>query len=76
MSSGKINKILTYTKKCLDGSKKIFKSEEDLNNVMKETFQIVKDKYPETTIELMITIFNRLFNKEFIYKKELDDAKK
>jgi hypothetical protein len=32
MSSGKINKILTYTKKCLDGSKKNFKSEEDLNN--------------------------------------------
>ena len=26
MSSGKINKILTYTKKCLDGSNKIFKS--------------------------------------------------
>ena len=74
MSSGKINKILTYTKKCLDGSKKIFKSEEDLNNVMKDTFQIVKDKYPETTIELMIDVFNRLFNKEFSYKKELDDG--
>ena len=74
MSSGKINKILTYTKKCLEGSKKIFKSEEDLNSMLKETFQIVKDKYPESTIELIIDIFNRLFNKEFSYKKELDDG--
>jgi putative phage-type endonuclease len=74
MSSGKINKILTYTKKCLDGSKKTFKSEEDLNNTLKEIFQIVKEKYPETTIQLMVDIFNRLFNKEFSYKKELDDG--
>ena len=74
MSSGKINKILTYTKKCLDGSKKTFKSEEDLNSTLKEIFQIVKEKYPETTIELMVNIFNRLFNKEFTYKKELDDG--
>lgn len=74
MSSGKINKILQYTKKCLDGSKKTFKTEEEYNNILKETLYLVKDKYPETTLELMIEIFQRIFSKELVYKKELDDG--
>ena len=72
--SNKINKILHLTKKVLDANTKKIKSEEDYNNLLKETFNIIKDKYDETTIELIIDIFNRIFNKEFTYKKELEDG--
>ena len=67
MSIGKINKIIDYTKKILEKTNKC-KSENAYYDLLKETYYLVREKYPETTLVLMNEIFTTLFTKEFTLK--------
>lgn len=65
MSGTHINKIINYTKKILDKTTECT-SETAYYKLIKDTYNVVQDKYPEVTIQLMNDIINILFNKTFV----------
>jgi putative phage-type endonuclease len=68
MTDIKINKIMNYTKKCINITNNL--TEYSYYKLLKETFDTVKEKYPETTLKMMTNIFSTIFDKQFMYNSK------
>ena len=68
MTDIKINKIMNYTKKCINITNNL--TEYSYYKLLKETFEMVKEKYPETTLKMMTNIFSTIFDKQFMYNSK------
>ena len=59
-----LNKMIVYTRKIIKD--KQCNNENDYYQLLKQTYNDVKNKYPAITIQLMNDIFSILFNHQFI----------